>query len=110
MNGGTIRLAEGSVAKQPIVSTQGVSKRFGANAVLKNVSIAFDSNEVHAICGENGAGKTTLVKILTGIYTADQGTVILDGQALRHTPCAARPRTRHRPCLARAQSGDEPVC
>lgn len=86
MNGGTIRLAEGSVAKQPIVSTQGVSKRFGANAVLKNVSIAFDSNEVHAICGENGAGKTTLVKILSGIYTADEGTVILDGQVcdIRH--------------------------
>ena len=66
--------------QRPIVSIRGVSKRFGPNLVLNNVSIAFGRHEVHAICGENGAGKSTLVKILTGIYTANQGSVVLDGQ------------------------------
>ncbi len=64
----------------PILAVQGVTKRFGPNEVLKNVSVALDAQEIRAICGENGAGKSTLVKIITGVHSADAGVVSVDGQ------------------------------
>ena len=63
----------------PILAVEGITKRFGPNAVLKNVSLSLDAREVRAICGENGAGKSTLVKIFTGVYQPDGGTVCVDG-------------------------------
>jgi ribose transport system ATP-binding protein/rhamnose transport system ATP-binding protein len=63
----------------PILAVEGVTKRFGPNEVLKNVSLALDTQEIRAICGENGAGKSTLVKIITGVHRADRGAVLLDG-------------------------------
>ncbi len=62
----------------PVLAVEGVTKRFGANAVLKNVSLSLNAREVRAICGENGAGKSTLVKILTGLYAPDDGVVFVD--------------------------------
>jgi ribose transport system ATP-binding protein/rhamnose transport system ATP-binding protein len=63
----------------PILAVEGITKRFGANEVLKNVSLSLEAQEIRAICGENGAGKSTLVKIITGVYPADGGTVLVDG-------------------------------
>jgi len=66
----------------PVSSVLGVShlgKRFGAVAALSDVSLDIRPGEVRAICGENGAGKSTLVKILTGVYRPDAGTVTVDG-------------------------------
>jgi ribose transport system ATP-binding protein len=70
----------------PVLSVDGVTKRFGSVEVLKDVSISIGRREIRAICGENGAGKSTLVKILTGVYQIDQGVVILDGEVrdIRH--------------------------
>ena len=65
-----------------VLAVAGVTKRFGPNAVLKNVSLALDAGEVRAICGENGAGKSTLVKIITGLHTPDEGTVCVDGKPI----------------------------
>jgi ribose transport system ATP-binding protein/rhamnose transport system ATP-binding protein len=64
----------------PILAVEGLTKRFGPNVVLKNVSLALDAQEIRAICGENGAGKSTLVKIVTGVHPADGGTVLIDGR------------------------------
>src|SRR5689334_8857856 len=64
----------------PILAVDGVTKRFGPNEVLKNVSLALDAQEIRAICGENGAGKSTLVKIITGVHSADRGLVTVDGR------------------------------
>src|SRR5215467_11289307 len=64
----------------PILAVDGVTKRFGPNEVLKDVSLALDAQEIRAICGENGAGKSTLVKIITGVHPADAGAVLVDGQ------------------------------
>ena len=64
----------------PILAVEGVTKRFGPNEVLKNVSLALEAQEIRAICGENGAGKSTLVKIITGVHSADAGIVLVDGQ------------------------------
>src|SRR4051812_20887399 len=63
----------------PILAVEGLTKRFGPNEVLKNVSLALEAQEIRAICGENGAGKSTLVKIVTGVHAADGGTVLVDG-------------------------------
>jgi ABC-type sugar transport system ATPase subunit len=64
----------------PVLTVDGVTKRFGPNAVLKDVSLAFAAHEVRAICGENGAGKSTLVKVITGLYTPDEGSICVDGK------------------------------
>ena len=63
----------------PILAVDGLTKRFGPNEVLKNVSLSLGAQEIRAICGENGAGKSTLVKIITGVHAADGGTVLVDG-------------------------------
>ena len=64
----------------PILAVEGVTKRFGPNEVLKNVTLSLDAQEIRAICGENGAGKSTLVKIITGVHPADGGVVLVDGK------------------------------
>lgn len=59
-----------------------VSKIFPGVKALDDVSMTFDSGEVHALVGENGAGKSTLIKIVCGIYAPDTGAVFLDGERL----------------------------
>lgn len=62
------------------IEMRGIDKSFGSNAVLKSAGFLLDHGEIHALMGENGAGKSTLMKILTGVYTKDAGTVIVDGK------------------------------
>ena len=62
-----------------VLEMRGVSKSFGTVQVLRNVSFELRKGSVHAICGENGAGKSTLMKILSGLYPADSGKMLLDG-------------------------------
>jgi general nucleoside transport system ATP-binding protein len=63
------------------------SKRFGALQALDDVSMTVEAGSFHALLGENGAGKSTLVKALIGFYSADSGSVMVDGreQAI-HSP------------------------
>jgi ABC-type sugar transport system ATPase subunit len=62
-----------------ILGVRGLTKTFGAITALNDVSLDFAPGEIRAICGENGAGKSTLVKILTGVYHPDAGTLTVDG-------------------------------
>lgn len=62
------------------IEMKGIDKSFGTNQVLKNAGFLLKDGEVHALMGENGAGKSTLMKILTGVYTRDAGTVLVDGK------------------------------
>lgn len=62
-----------------ILETKGVTKKFGEEYALNNININIKKGEIHGLVGENGAGKSTLIKILTGVYTLDQGEVIWDG-------------------------------
>lgn len=69
------------------IEMKGIDKSFGTNQVLKNAGFLLRDGEVHALMGENGAGKSTLMKILTGVYTRDAGTVIVDGKEVEyHNP------------------------
>ena len=61
------------------IEMRGINKSFGSNQVLKDAGFLLKDGEVHALMGENGAGKSTLMKILTGVYTKDAGTVLVDG-------------------------------
>lgn len=66
------------------IEMKGIDKSFGTNQVLKDAGFVLGHGEVHALMGENGAGKSTLMKILTGVYTKDGGTVIVDGQEVNY--------------------------
>jgi ribose transport system ATP-binding protein len=58
----------------------GVRKSFGATQALRGVSLEIGPGEVHALIGENGAGKSTLMKVLSGAYQPDAGSLELEGQ------------------------------
>ena len=63
-----------------LLQMQEIEKSFNGVPVLKKVHLEIATGEVHALMGENGAGKSTLIKILTGIYPKDGGTITLDGK------------------------------
>ena len=65
-----------------LVAMRGISKSFGANAVLRDVDFDVTAGEVHALLGENGAGKSTLMKVLMGVHKPDAGTITLDGETV----------------------------
>jgi ribose transport system ATP-binding protein len=68
-----------------------VSKRFGATTALEGVDLEVRAGSVHALVGENGAGKSTLMKILSGVFPPDRGSLELDGRPLRpQSPLDAR--------------------
>lgn len=62
------------------IEMKGINKAFGGNPVLQNAGFVLADGEIHALMGENGAGKSTLMKILTGVYTRDAGTVTVNGK------------------------------
>ncbi|MDR1049055.1 MAG: sugar ABC transporter ATP-binding protein [Synergistaceae bacterium] len=64
---------------EPFIETRGVSKFFSGVRVLTDVSLSFRSGEVHGLIGENGAGKSTLIKIFSGIYRPEKGTLLMKG-------------------------------
>ncbi len=70
---------------QPVLRMSGISKQFPAVRALSGVDLSLYPGEVHALLGENGAGKSTLIKVLTGVYELDEGTVALDGEPVRIT-------------------------
>lgn len=76
-----------------LVKLDNIKKSFHQNCVLDGVSIELNESEVISIIGGNGAGKSTLMKILTGIYQADAGTIEINGEKVEHLhPKAAHER------------------
>jgi branched-chain amino acid transport system ATP-binding protein len=64
----------------PILSVQGVGKRFGAFVALNDVSIAFPAGQLTAIIGPNGAGKSTFFNVISGAFAPSSGTIAFEGR------------------------------
>ncbi|MDA7551064.1 sugar ABC transporter ATP-binding protein [Rhodobacteraceae bacterium] len=67
----------------PILALDGVTKTFPGVKALSEVSLKLYPGQVTALVGENGAGKSTVVKILTGIYQPDGGSILVDGMQIQ---------------------------
>jgi len=68
------------VTESPMLEMSGIVKRFPGVVASDSVDFEVRSGEVHTLLGENGAGKSTLMKILYGLYQADEGEVRLNGE------------------------------
>jgi len=64
----------------PLLSMRGIDKAFGGVPALQQAALEIGRGEVHALIGQNGAGKSTLIKILTGAYARDAGSIVFDGK------------------------------
>ena len=74
----------------PRLEVRGIKKAFGQNVVLKGIDLSVRAGEAIALIGGNGAGKSTLMKIIMGIYTCDDGEILIDGkQAKLGKPAAS---------------------
>jgi ABC-type sugar transport system ATPase subunit len=62
--------------REPILKLENICKGFSGVPVLQDISVDVYPGEVHCLMGENGAGKSTLIKIISGSYTADSGSII----------------------------------
>ncbi len=63
-----------------ILEMRGICKSFPGVRALQNVDFSLGRGEIHALMGENGAGKSTLIKVLTGVYSKDEGVIELEGK------------------------------
>ncbi|MDD2334615.1 MAG: ATP-binding cassette domain-containing protein [Mesotoga sp.] len=77
--------------EKTVIELEGINKTFPAVRALDNVSLSVKSGEVRGLVGENGAGKSTLIKIITGAYTKDSGTMIFEGNEItRNSPLISK--------------------
>ncbi len=65
-----------------LLEIKGLEKTFPGVRALKGVQLTVKKGEVHSLMGENGAGKSTLIKVLTGIYQKNGGTIVFDGKEI----------------------------
>lgn len=66
----------------PLLETKGLTKVFPSTVALSDVDFTLYAGEVHVLVGENGAGKSTLIKLITGVYPKDTGTILLEGKEI----------------------------
>ena len=72
-----------------VLTMRGIDKYFPGTRALDHVDFTLRKGEVHALMGENGAGKSTLIKVLTGVYEKDAGSIWVEGsegEAHIHSP------------------------
>lgn len=65
-----------------MIECKGLTKRYGRKEALSDVSLELGKGKIIGILGPNGSGKTTLIKVLSGLLTADEGTVLIDKKAI----------------------------
>jgi spermidine/putrescine transport system ATP-binding protein len=70
----------------PVLAVRGLSKQFGAHAVLSDIDLCIEQGEFIALLGPSGCGKTTLLRCIAGFLTPDSGAVSLAGQDITHLP------------------------
>jgi len=69
-------------ATEPVIEVENLSKSFGAVHALQQMRLSGFAGKVHAVMGENGAGKSTLMKLLSGVFRPDAGSIRLNGAAV----------------------------
>ena len=74
----------------PILSVEGVSKRFGGIVAVRGVDLVVQPGELLGLFGPNGAGKTTLFNLVAGVFPPDVGRIRLDGQDITRVPAFRR--------------------
>lgn len=79
------------VAENVVLQMRNIHKSFPGVRALQGVDFTLRKGEVHALMGENGAGKSTLIKVLTGVYSKDEGQVSIEGNEVAiHSPQEAQ--------------------
>ena len=76
-----------------VLTMRGICKSFPGVKALNDVDFTLRRGEIHALMGENGAGKSTLIKVLTGVYEKDAGSIRIEGcegEAHIHSPQQAQ--------------------
>jgi len=81
-----LQLKPATVGGDIVLEVKGLSKHFGGLKAVDNVDIAVKRGGVHARIGPNGSGKTTTLNVLSGLYRATSGTVLLDGTDVTNMP------------------------
>jgi branched-chain amino acid transport system permease protein len=84
--GPALQLKPARVGGDMVLEVSGLAKYFGGLKAVDNVDIAVRRGSVHALIGPNGSGKTTTLNVLSGLYQATAGKVVLDGTDLTHMP------------------------
>ena len=69
-------------SKKPVLEVTGIHKAFPGVKALSDAGLRLFPGEVHTLMGQNGAGKSTLIKVLTGVYQPDAGSIVLEGRAI----------------------------
>ncbi len=72
------------------IDVRGVSKRFGDFVALDDVSVSIPAGQLTALLGPSGGGKSTLLRIIAGLESADEGSVVIEGAEATHLPAQKR--------------------
>ena len=73
-----------------MIEIKNVTKKYGNNTALNNVSFTVNDGEIFAFIGHNGAGKTTLIKSIVGIHEFDEGEILINGKSIKKEPIACK--------------------
>ena len=73
-----------------MLEIKNVTKKYGKNIAIKNVSFNVNEGEIFAFIGHNGAGKTTLIKSIVGIHKFDEGDILINGKSIKDDPISCK--------------------
>ena len=73
-----------------MIEIKNVTKKYGDNVAVKNISFDVNDGEIFAFIGHNGAGKTTLIKSIVGIHNFDEGEILINGKSIKTNPVGCK--------------------
>jgi len=77
--------------RPPVVSLEGIEKRFGNFVAVENLNLRLDEGEFFSLLGPSGCGKTTALRMIAGFLQPDEGDIYIGGEAMRDVPANHRP-------------------